>query len=237
MRQTDATLALLVMTASLFACGGAADAMRAGTLAMPLTTPLARCLAYAPGTQFAMSDGTRWHIIAAPFQGQPAFGAAQMREDDSLVGAQFYVSDALDFRLLGDVVFESPGSNASATAYFSGYRIPITLAQGASVQLRGMTTTYSFAAPGAEPEIIHAQQASTLTFLGLESLELGGHAFATTCKLKSEGDSGDDDLHWSQVVWIAQGYGVIQREDFDRDGNAVSGSRYQLTHIISARTP
>lgn len=233
---------LLIVTASLFACGGAADTLLAASMAgSPATSlpasPLARCLAYAPGTQFTMSDGTRWHIIAAPFQGQAAIGAAQMGDDERLVGAQFYTIDASDFQLLGDVVFASPDSHASATVYFPGYRIPVTLAQGASVQLRGMSTTYTFGLPGVAPEIRHVQQASAITFIGQENLQLGGQAFPAACKLKSEGDSVDDGLHWAQQVWIAQGYGVIQREDIDGEGKAIPGSRHELTQVISPRAP
>ncbi len=204
------------------------------------TSAFADCFSYVPGTRFDMSDGTKWLIVAEGFQGQAAFGAAQLREDGTRVGTQYYAIESGYFRLLGDSAEDLAGELRSTSAYFSDYRIPLRLSPGASVHFNGVSTTENTRASSDDVvDITSSQQRSKITYLGQETLQLGGHTFTQACKLLSVGysvDSLDADEHrgWANVLWFASGYGVIQSEDIDEQGRAVPGSLHQLVKIITS---
>lgn len=188
-----------------------------------------------------MSDGTNWLIVKEVFQGQAAFGAAQLRDDGTRFGTQYYAIESSHIRLLGDSVTDIAGATLSTSVYFSDYRLPLTLTAGEFVHFSGFSTTTSTAEPVATAvDIQTTQQLSKMTYLGQETLRLGGQTFTNACRFQSVGSSvdvhdADNALSWSQVLWFAQGYGVIQSEDIDVQGLAVPGSRNQLVKIIAAR--
>lgn len=234
------------LPASLLLSVDDAGAMSVQSVALPRDFGRGRgafadCFSYAPGIRFAMTNGTKWLIVEEAFQGQAAFGAAELRDDGTRVGTQYYAIESGQIRLLGDSATDIAGTTSSTSVYFNDYRIPLTLALGASVYFSGLSTTTNTPEPFDTAVDIHmTQQRSKITYLGQETLHLGGHTFTDVCKLESAGSSvdshdADNAVNWAQLLWVARGYGVIQSEDIDVQGRAVPGSRNQLMKIIAAR--
>lgn len=227
MKQSAYLVAL--STVLLAACGGGGSSDPA-PVAVPVTgtvttTSVGDCFVVTPGVKFVKSNGFKELAVQEAFEGVSAFGRVELRANDTRFSASYQTISGGFVHFLGMNLYDIAGVSKGKNVYSSGAQFPVDMTAGQTVQINYTDTRTSNVTGTTSTHVSYA-----LTFVGLESLTLGGRTFANACKFKTPGTvAGQTD-----VSWFAQGFGEIRSESQDAQGVMVPGSRVELATIVTA---
>ncbi|HCE11026.1 MAG TPA: hypothetical protein DEQ40_20955 [Oxalobacteraceae bacterium] len=214
-------------TVFLVACGGgSSDPAPATPSTIAAAAPsVGDCFELTPGIKFIKSNGYKELNVQETFEGSTAFGAVELRSDDTRFGASYQTISGGFVHGLGLNQYDQTGVLDGKNVYSSGFQIPVDMAVGQTAQLT-YTDTFSDFTIGTTST---SNVSVSLTLAGFEDLTLAGRAFVNTCKFTMPSSAGQTD-----VLWFAKGFGIIRKELEDAQGVMVAGSRIELATIVSA---
>lgn len=213
----------------LAACGGGSVSSTqpgTSTTTTSAATTLGDCFTLTPGIKFINSNDFKTLIVQETFEGQTAFGVADLRADDTRSGVNYWTISGDDIHLLGINQYDQSGTLDGKNVYSSGAQFPANMVQGQTVQLNYTDTDTSYIANTTTVTNVSSQW----TFDSLENLTLGGRLFTDVCKVKMTNGVSDQ----VDVIWFAKGFGAIRGETQDGQGNTITDSRIELTSIVTA---
>jgi hypothetical protein len=190
-------------------------------------TTLGDCYALTPGVKFVRTDGSKKQVVQETFEGQLAYSAVELRANDTRFGALYQTISGGYVHLLGIGQYDGSGNPSGKDVYSSQAQFSVGTPVGQTVNL-SYTNTKTRTAP--TNSVTTANETLQFTFVGLETLTLGGRTFTDTCKLSTP----DSVAGRTQLLWVAKGFGTIRQETQDAQGAIVPGTRNELTSIVSA---
>lgn len=220
--------AILLSTVLLASCGGSSSSgpttttPAADLLTATAAATLGDCFTWTPGIKYTRTDGRQTLIAQEQFEGQAAMGQVELRADGTRFGSTYFTVDSTYVQVLGGNQYDSTGVYDGKDVNSSGNRLPVNMTPGQSVQLSYTRASTRSLAPSTT-----TNEAAQVTFVGFESLTLGGRTFTNVCRV----DSPDPSSAETHVSWVAPGFGFIRSETQDAQGVTVPGTRGELAAI------
>lgn len=198
------------LCAALAACGGSDD--DSSTPATPAVATFASCFDVTAGVAYTTTDegGTPDGVLMVreSFNGVVRNGSVELPDGGSTRGfATYWSQESNGIRFWGTLDYNGDGTVLSTTLSSSGFVLPLNLRAGQAAPLSFTDTTSYQSGPEAGQTETTAR-AETWTFVGFETLTLGGRAFTDTCRISiAQANPGEDG---PSTLWFAKGFGVIR---------------------------
>lgn len=208
--------------------------------AVQASPTVGECMELTTGIKFSKNNGDAQVNVEESFEGRKVKGTQLILDGGVLLATSYQdIRDGQVF-LTGMVHYNEDGTLSSKNVYAPQSAIPANMRPGQEVrvQFTDTRTDTHYPLAGLSDKITTSTRTDkrnfSITFLGWERLELGGHRFPDACKFELHDVGGKSKGKSGEYVWYAQGYGVIMMDKLDKDGDVQPAYRIALTKILSA---
>ncbi|WP_140629942.1 hypothetical protein [Methylibium rhizosphaerae] len=205
--QSQTLFLVSALCAAVAACGGGDDDTPV-TTPTPVTATFAGCFELTPGVSYTQTDpddnvSDRVLVVKETFEGVERTGVLDFSDlTDHRRSVSYWSQESNGIRFWGSQAFNLDGSVFYKSVSSDGAVLPLTLQAGQAVTLDYTDTVTSGGQTTTKAE--HEKW----TFVGFESLTLGGKVFADACKVTIVDPTDPEDR--PSTAWFAKGFGVIR---------------------------